>query len=337
MPRTAAAFACLLILAAAPGSALAWGNTGHRIVGRTAMRGLPADMPGFLRTPQAVEDVGELSREPDRSKGGGKVHDSNRDPAHFLDLDDEGKVLGGPALGALPPTRAEYETALQAVGHGSWDAGYLPYAIVDAQQQVARDLAYWRALVAAERNPAWKAHRAWFTADRKRREAQVLASIGQLSHFVADGSQPLHVSVHHHGWGEYPNPNNYPVASNIHSAFEGELVRDTVRPDSVAADMTPFQSCGCPIETRVATYLAATARQVVPLYQLDRTGALREGDERGRGFAEERLAAGASELRDLIVEAWRASGQAMVGWAPVSVADIEAGRVDAYLALSGKD
>ena len=63
-----------------------------------AEKTLPTDMPAFLHTPDAIEIVGEMAREPDRFKGSGLTHDSGRDPGHFTDVDDNGKVLGGPAL-----------------------------------------------------------------------------------------------------------------------------------------------------------------------------------------------------------------------------------------------
>ena len=45
--RTAVAAAVLLALA--PAQALAWGSTGHRMVGVLATESLPADLPAFLR------------------------------------------------------------------------------------------------------------------------------------------------------------------------------------------------------------------------------------------------------------------------------------------------
>src|SRR5262245_40335988 len=83
---------------AVPTTLLAWGNTGHRIVGELAARALPAEVPAFLRPKQAALDIGELSREPDRSKGSGKMHDHDRDAGHFVDLDEDGKILGGPPM-----------------------------------------------------------------------------------------------------------------------------------------------------------------------------------------------------------------------------------------------
>jgi len=330
-----AAISALLILAA-PAPALAWGGTGHRIVGTVAMRALPSEVPAFLRTPQAAADIGELSRELDRSKGGGKLHDSSRDPAHFLDAEDDGRILGGPLVSTPPTTRADYEAALQAVGTNSWKAGYLNYAIVDETQQLARDFAYWRTLAAAERNPAWRAHRGWFVADRRRREALLLQTLGNLSHYVADGSQPLHVSAHYNGWGDYPNPQGFTQA-RIHGPFESDFVARVATPADVTRRLRPLRSCNCALEQRVADYLTGTWRQVEPFYALEKAGGFQGVDPRGKAFAEERLATGASELRDLIVEAWRASAEAEVGWKAVKVRDVEAGRVDPYLALVGAD
>jgi hypothetical protein len=334
--RPILSFALASVLAAAPAVACAWGATGHRLIGQSAMAALPAEAPAFLRTPKAVDDAGELSREPDRSKAAGKIHDNERDPAHYVDVLDDGTVLGGPMLSALPATREDYDAALRAAGTDSWKAGYLPYAIVDRWQQLRHDFAYWRILVAAEANPAWAEHRAWFAEDRRRREAQILEDIGQLSHFVGDGSQPMHVSIHFNGWGSLPNPEGFTLAK-VHAPFEGELVRAGVRPAAVAGRMAPLRLCGCAIEQRAAEYLGGTNRLVVPFYRLEKAGGLTPGDPRGIAFATDQIARGASELRDQIVEAWRASADEPVGWKPVSPADVAAGRVDPFPSLYGTD
>ncbi len=320
----------------APTAALAWGATGHRIVGRVAVQALPPALPAFLRTPRAIDDAGELSREPDRSKAAGRAHDSDRDPGHFLDLSDDGTVLGGPKLSALPPTRADYETALRAANVDSWKAGYLPYSIVETWQQLAHDFAYWRVLAAAEANPAWAKHRAWYVQDRRRREAQILEDVGQLSHFVGDGGQPLHVTVHFDGWKAWPNPQGYTQA-HVHAPFEGDLVRASVRPAEVAARLAPVRLCGCDIAQRTADYLAETNRRVVAFYALEKAGGLASGDPRGPDFATDQLARSAGELRDEIVEAWIVSADEPVGWKPVAPADVAAGKVDPFPALYGSD
>lgn len=330
------ALALAATLAAIPSSLFAWGNTGHRMLGEIAVRALPTEVPAFLRTPQAAADVGELSREPDRSKGSGKLHDQDRDAAHFIDLDVDGRLLGGPPMLPLAATRADFETQLRAAGLDQWKVGYLPYAILDRYQQLVTDFAYWRVLAYAEREPKWRAHRKWFTADRIRREALVLKSIGELGHFVGDGSQPLHVTSHFNGWGDGPNPNGYSTA-RLHGPFEGELVMETVKPAAVAAKVTPLRVCNCPIEQRVSEYLTNTGNQVIPFYEMEKAGGMAKGDPRGTAMAAERMAAGASEFRDVIVEAWRASANVKIGWRPIAVQDVLAGKVDPYPALRGVD
>lgn len=318
------------------GSAFAWGATGHRIIGRLAIESLPAELPGFLRTAQAVAAIGELAREPDRWKGAGKAHDSDRDPGHFLDLGDDGRVLGGPALGALPATRQDYDAALRAVGADAWKAGYLPYSIIDGWQQLAKDFAYWRVDTAAARSVADPAHRAWFSHDAAAREALTLRDLGVLAHYVGDGSQPLHVSEHFNGWGPFANPRGF-TQERIHAPFEGAFVRGFVSEGDVRAAMAHPRDCHCPVERRTQTYLAATHDQAVPFYALYKAGGFTGGDARGRAFAAARLAAGASELRDLIVGAWRASAAGEVGYPAVKVADVEAGKLDPFDALFGAD
>lgn len=327
-------FACAAL---APGQALAWGGHGHRIIGIAAMEALPTEVPAFLRDPTTVADVGELSREPDRSKGAGRIHDTNRDPGHFVDIDDEGRVMGGPPFQKpLPETRSAYEALLQAAGTDSWKAGYLQYSIVDQFQQLTLEFAYWRVLSAAEAREADPGRRAWYAEDRRRREALLKATLGALSHFVADGSQPLHLSVHYNGWGDYPNPQGF-TQDKIHGPFEGEFTRDNVGLADVKAAMRPLRVCDCAIEDRVVDYLQGGWREVVPLYSLEKAGGLSPADPRGVAFVKQQTGVGAAELRDLIVEAWRKSASSQVGWRPVKVADVEAGRVDPFESLYSID
>ncbi|HEY1927995.1 MAG TPA: S1/P1 Nuclease [Caulobacteraceae bacterium] len=332
--RRLALIACALIAPA--GSALAWGSTGHRIIGRLAVETLPDNLPAFLRTAESAEAVGELAREPDRWKDSGRTHDSDRDPGHFIDLGDDGKMFGGPALSDLPETRAGYETALRAVNSDGWKAGYLPYAIVDGWQQLVKDFAFWRIEAAAAEHVSDARHRAWFRTDLARRQELTLRDLGALAHYVGDGSQPLHVTVHFNGWGPFPNPEGY-TQEHIHGPFEGPFVHDHVDPAVAKADMTPYRDCACAIRTWTADYLAATARQVEPLYALYKSGAFSSADPQAQRFVAERLAAGASALRNLVADAWRASASGHAGWPAVSVADAEAGKLDPYDSMYGVD
>lgn len=322
----------------------AWGATGHRTIGVAAMRGLPDELPAFLREPGAVAEVGELSREPDRTKGAGQPHDRERDTAHFVDLDDNGHVMNerGPTLSELPTLKSEYDAQLLAAGIEVNDAGYLPYAIMDGYQQLARDFATWRVLDAAEARELDPAKRAWYREDRLRREALILRDIGYLSHFVGDGSQPHHMSIHYNGWGDYPNPEGFTNARSTHGAFEGGFIRRNARLDAVEAVMPAPNLDGFDLRARTATYLTATLAEVIPFYRLEKTGAFAADAESavvapGAEFATARLAAGAAELRDLITLAWRDAGTQSIGWPAVKVAEVEAGTADPWLAMIGED
>lgn len=343
MSRLSSSLKVLAIAAsfAAPAnSALAWGASGHRVVGVLGAQALPSDVPAFLRTPTAAATIGEYARELDRSKGSGKIHDHDRDAAHFLDVDDQGRMYGGPmfTVESMPGTRADYETALRAAGVDSWKAGYLPYAIIDGYQQLVKDFTYWRILVAAEKSATDPVKKAYYTADLKRREDLLIRDLGVWAHYVGDASQPMHLSVHYNGWGDYPNPNGYTQSRATHFNFEGPLAKAVGDEVQIKALMPAYVDCACSIETRVVGYLTTTWKLTEPLYALEKAGGLVESDPRGRAFTQQRLAAGAAALRDLVTEAWRESANGKIGYRPeISVADVESGKADPWLDLYGKD
>ena len=108
--RIAAPVGALLAAVAAAGPAWAWGHTGHVAMSQLAIQQLPADLPAFVRTAPAAQLVGELGAEADESKTTGvvtaveangrirtapTVHDAERDPGHYIDIDDNGFILGG--------------------------------------------------------------------------------------------------------------------------------------------------------------------------------------------------------------------------------------------------
>ncbi|MDQ8029116.1 MAG: S1/P1 Nuclease [Brevundimonas sp.] len=336
----AAAAVCALAAVAVPAVVQAWGNTGHRLIGIAAMRALPEEMPAFLRTPGAAADVGELSREPDRWKGAGQPHDRERDTAHFVDLDDNGFVFNaqGPSVDALPRLKSEYDAALIAAGLDVDDAGYLPYAIWDAYQNLVRDFAYWRVLNAQEARETDPTKRAWYRVDRERREALILRDMGVLGHYIGDGSQPHHTTIHYNGWDRNtPNPEGFTTSRQTHSMFEGAFTARVARLDLVEAGMSAPKLDGFDLRARVPAYLRETLSQVTPFYRLEKAGGFAEGNPRGAEFTVARLSAGASELRDFFILAWRDSADDNIGWPAVKVAEVEAGTVDPWLAMHGED
>lgn len=335
--RNAVRIAFPLLSCLVPAHALAWGATGHRMIGQLAVKQLPPEVPAFLRTPAAAEIIGEFSREPDRSRGGGTSLDRDFNPSHFINLDDDFSARGI-AIDPLPATREDYDSALRSVGSSEYRLGFLPYSIIDGWLQLQKDFAYWRAAEAMERHAANAADRDWFKHDRMRREQLILRDLGYWSHFVGDASQPMHVSIHHDGWGDFPNPRGYRTARGFHAAFEGDFVAKHVSNEDVLARIAPLHDCDCPIQQRTLAYLRASHARVEPLFQLEQAGAFVDASNRaGEEFAAERLAAAAAELRDLIVAAWRGSLVGTVGYPPVPVLDVVTHKEDPLHQMRGED
>ena len=95
--------------------------------------------------------------------------------------------------------------------------------------------------------------------------------------------------------------------------------------------MTPPRDCGCPIEQRVPAYLLETLSHVTEVYEAggagDRPDLYRTAQPAELALVTARLAAGASELRDEVVMAWRQSAEIGVGYPVVKVGDVVAGGV----------
>jgi hypothetical protein len=330
MRRLPLAAAILLVLAPAP--AFAWGADGHRMIGELGMKTLPATLPAFLRSAAAVATVGYLAPEPDRIRGAGTVNDKEHDAAHFVDANDDLTVLGGPPIKALPLTREDYDTALRAVNSDQYKAGYLPYSIQAGYELVRKDMALYRLAVVGAKYAAAKAQRADYAATLPRRQSELLQDIGIWAHFVGDGSQPLHVTVHYNGWGNYPNPQGF-TADHIHSPFESDYVHAHVTEAAVQAAMPALKDCGCAIGERVAGYLTVTAAGVAPVYTLWKAGDFTNATPAATKFATLYVARGAAELRDLIVMAWKDSDNATVGYPGTKITDVEKGKAAALAQL----
>ncbi len=304
----ACAFALLL-----PLRALAWGLEGHRIIGEVAMQNLPAELPPFLQTQAAKDEITYLGSEEDRLKiGDEEVAWAREWPTdHYLDVEDDGTVAGVVALSALPATRDDFaELLVNSPRHiDAYNVGFLPYAILEGYEQVRSDFALWRQAVADAQVHGGDAANTIV----KYRETLTIHDIGIFSHFVGDGSQPLHVTVHYNGWGHYPNPRNFSTDPKTHAEFESDFVSRYVS----AATVNPFfhaptELTAVPLPD-IERYLADTNAQVVPLYELkaragfDLGGVGSSARNDAIRFASARLAAASQMLDSLVLTAWRTS------------------------------
>lgn len=327
-PRSIPVLLCAA-LCVAPLPAGAWGAQGHRIINGAAIRALPDNVPAFVRSGAAHDEIALLGPEADRIKGAGAPLDDDDDPGHYLDVMDDDTVAGVVKLSALPKDRAAYDRALRAASTDEFGQGYLPYSIADGWERVVRDFAYWRVDVVGATKATTPDERAFFAFDRSVREAVTLRDIGYWGHFVADASQPLHVSVHFNGWNaqKYPNPSNFSESRTIHSRFETRLVRAVASEDLVAARVPALVVSRDPILTQVGAYLAVSESKVPDVYRLEAAGGIDSHSPAATALVLERLAAGAAEMRDLIVDAWQMSDDGKVGYPGISVRDVESGAV----------
>ncbi len=323
----------LAFVAMLPAQALAWGSTGHAMINRLGAQTLPASVPAFLRSRSAVDEISTLGPEEDRIKGAGDSWDGDNDAAHFLDLADDGTVAGAVRLDQLPKNMAGYADALAKAGTTPYKQGFVPYAIMDGFERVRKDLAYWRVDDYLSSHAGTPEARAHYAAERGLRETLTMRDIGDWGHFVADGSQPLHISIHFNGWGNYPNPNNF-TEKHIHAFFESDFVDRYARANDVEHLMQPYKATAPQtvlsqeaIGKMVGAYLEETAAQVEPLYRLYGSGAFDAGKSDAVSFTDRQLARGASQFRDLIALAWEDSVNETVGYPPLAVRDILAGKV----------
>ena len=322
-----------LLIAVPHAPAHAWGGHGHRMIGELAAKNFPASLPAFLRTPQARTQIGLLSQEPDISRGAGQPHDWDSDPGHFVDVADDGAIADGPTLATLPQSRRDYDTALRAAGSNQYAAGFLPYNIMGGWQQLVKDFALLRRDMAAQKHAGkfrmTAQEQAAFARQRAVRELLTLRDLGVWAHYIGDASQPMHISVHYDGWGDGPNPGNYPTAKGLHAKFEADFVNASIKDADVAARIEPYRPCNCAIQQQTRDYLTASLGQLIPMFEFAKQGAFDTATPEAKAFTAERLAVAATMLRDMVADAWTESGKATLGYkTKMTVAELEAGTAD---------
>ena len=284
----AAGLACFL---AQPLAARAWGNEGHRLINRLAASSLPADAPAFLRSPEALAEIEYLGPEPDRWRSAGEPElNAAQAPEHFIDLER------ADALGPLPHRRLDFEAKVFAASQRPEKIGLQPWEATEVWERLKAALREYRNLAAARK-------------DTRSVEQAILFYTGWLGHYVGDASQPLHTTIQYNGWVG-PNPHGYTTGHKIHWQFEGPFVAANLREPEVRAKMTPLRPIDGDIFDAYVAYLRHSATYVEKVYQLEKVGGfVGKGTPESRGFTAERLAAGASMLRDMIYTAWLESAK----------------------------
>jgi len=298
----------------------AWDYEGHRIVNQLALASLPTNFPAFVRAPEAAERVAFLAGEPDRWRNTPDLPLQHcQEPEHFMDLEE----LAALGLNAemLPPFRYDFVSQVAAarkahpeIKAGSDDPahkhgwiGLLPWAITENYGKLKSSFSYLKAFEQNHGTPEEIANA----------QANILYIMGVMGHYVGDSSQPLHSTIHHHGWvGE--NPHGYSTRASFHSWIDGgyfakigganvKEMQGKLRPAQIVQIK---ERPAKPEEMFQATmlFILEQHRLVEPLYQLEKDGKLSgEGEKglQGRAFLEGQLMKSGQMLGDIWFSAWQ--------------------------------
>ena len=289
----------LLALLLIASSAFGWGLRGHQAINRAAVLGLPADGPSFLRAHEdwivylaIIPDSWRSPSEPTR-----KILD---DPNHGWFKEQFAM------LPSIPRSRYEFVLALyeaqkkQTPEAGKqtnvrW-TGTLPYAAQENFERMRAAMRRYRAMKAGGQ-------------ETKFVELEIAQYMGRLGHYTGDGAQPLHDTIHHDGWSGL-NPKDYTREPRIHGRMESQYVDlIEVKTEDVSKLVGAPKRLADPF-VAILEHLDKAASYVEEVYQLDQQGAWADkGNARARELVHERLASGATLLRDLAYTAWVESDQ----------------------------
>ena len=258
---------------------------------------MTTDLPRFFL--DSVPQLVYLANDPDRWRSGGDSIESDNPPNHFLDYEFVSSLN-------LPRERYDYIALLYSSGTLRKyslkvdSPGFLPWKIAESADLLEAQWRLWR-----RSGPG--------TVERRQIEQNIINTAGLLGHYVGDGANPDHATSNYNGWTS-PNPNGYPTDCDAHWRFETQFISRDIDPSAVFPLVKPARLSNDYFATALEEIRDSNALVEI-LYRLDRDGAFKPGsrtEPAGRQFALERLAAGASYLRDLWWSAWVRSGQRQI-------------------------
>jgi hypothetical protein len=284
--RTLVAILLILLI---PVSLSAWGAKGHAMINQVAIDAAASKLPEFMNG--ARDQIIFNANEPDRWREEGRTPlNIAQEVDHFLDSEEWGPIP------TIPSDRFAF--LQQLIGRkGDLRIGYLPYAIIENYGRLVNAFRNWR--------------NAKIPSDREASRANAVYVAGVLGHYVGDGSQPLHTTIHYNGWvATAPNPRNFTRDNGIHSRYESAYVNaaidiSKVRPNVQAPQRLPS------VWNSIKQYLARTFADLEPLYELEKTGEFNPEKPRSKGtdFIAAELSRAGTMLASLWYTAWLESGE----------------------------
>lgn len=310
-------FALAATLALLPTAAHAWGGTAHSVIDRAAIEAIPDEGPIFLR--KHVDYIAASASLPDSWRGDSENFSKiEEDPNHGWFREQF------TFLKPIPRSRYEFVIALYKRYEAIKDSdpatagrtnvrwtGTLPYAAIEAYDRLVVCMRYVRKAQTEGGDVSVPEQHCAFQAIR-------------LGHYIGDGAQPMHDSIHSDGW-RGDNHKGFTTDRSVHGRFESQFV-DGMK--LTVADIAP--RIGSPghrsgdMFDAVLAFLDEAGDKVGDVYTLEkRNGFADFADKEVRAMVYERTAAGASMLRDMLCRAWAesASPPAKVTPAPLDFAN----------------
>jgi hypothetical protein len=311
-------FALLAALGAFAFDAGAWDYEGHHAINELALASLPSDF-GIELTPALKTRIEFLAGEPDRWRNVSDLPLKHLNgPDHFIDLEDLKRF--GLTPETLPILRYDFVADIvkareahpekfppidpdKDADHTRELGGFLPWAITEYYEKLKSDFGTLNALKQYGGTPEEIANA----------QADVVYVMGVMGHFVGDGSQPLHTTMHFNGWvGD--NPKGYTTRTTFHSWIDGGYFKKTggIKVETLVGKIQPatrIANAGDPeaFFRHVVSYLVGQNKFVEPLYEMDKNGQLSgEGDKGMEGvrFLDGQLVKAGQMLGDIWLTAW---------------------------------
>ena len=308
------------------GNVCAWDYEGHYVINQLALASLPTNFPAFVLTPAARERIAFLAGEPDRWRNTTDLPLRNvNGPDHYIDLDE--LELYGLTPKTLPSLRYDFVAELAIAramhperfptvdpakdqDHTRELVGFLPWAVVENFAKLKSCFSYLKAYQEDGGTPEEVANA----------EANAIYVMGVMGHFVGDGSQPLHTTMHFNGWvGD--NPHGYTTNHTFHPWIDGGYFRKTggLKLETMVGKIHPAERVGDPARPdgmfgAAVAYVVEQNKLVEPLYQLEKEGKLSgegEAGREGRAFLEGQLLKAGQMLGDIWYTAWLEAAQDM--------------------------
>jgi len=293
----------MITLLATPKAGLAWGTRAHAVIDRTAVDMLPDDGPVFLK--KYADYIAGSASIPDtwRVETFSRIEE---DPNHGWFREQFAFMK------MIPRSRYEFVLALyrenQRIQKTDPDnakrmnvrwTGTLPFAAAEVYGHLVTDMRILRQTPPDSPQASFLQQTCAFY-------------VAWIGHYIGDGAQPLHDTIHHDGW-QGPDPQGYTRDPKIHGRFESQYVDLIALKEADIAGRigTPGHLTGDVFE-QILGHLDDAGSNVEAVYKLDKRGAFADAhDAEAREMVYSRTAAGARMLRDLVYRAWLESALTM--------------------------